>query len=194
MKVKEITLKEAVKVTNVDVSTGNVTYKDDVTGVMTTVPKGMATPTAQGQVNISAQQVAPGQAGAAPAPTIKVGDNVDVIGQTGHTQQTSFEELESNVTQPGQPEDDQQLESSNDLPDVNDLYSEWLNSEYAPYDDDAGNYNKVFDQALMFVGDIVGPDYAEMYAEKLANLYHGEEGSIDEVAAQLASIKKLSGL
>ena len=77
---------ETVKVTAVDTSTGNVTYKDDVTGVETTVPKGMATPTAQGQVQISAQQVAPGEAGAAQAPVIKVGDQVDVIGQTGQTQ------------------------------------------------------------------------------------------------------------
>ena len=79
-------IKEAVKVTSVDASTGNVTYKDDVTGVETTVPKGMAVPTAQGQVQISAQQVAPGEAGAAQAPTIKVGDQVDVVGQTGQTQ------------------------------------------------------------------------------------------------------------
>ena len=86
MKVKEITLSEAVKVSAVDTSTGNVTYKDDVTGVVTTVPKGMATPTAQGQVQISAQQVAPGQTGASQAPTIKVGDTVDVVGQTGQTQ------------------------------------------------------------------------------------------------------------
>lgn len=87
MKVKQIT-SEAVKVTNVDTSTGNVTYKDDVTGVETTVPKGMATPTAQGQVQISAQQVAPGQPGAQQAPVIKVGDQVDVTGQTSQTQQT----------------------------------------------------------------------------------------------------------
>ena len=86
MKVKDITLRETVKVTGVDTSTGNVTYKDDVTGVETTVPKGMATPAAQGQVQISAQQVAPGEAGAQAAPTIKVGDQVDVVGQTGQTQ------------------------------------------------------------------------------------------------------------
>lgn len=79
-------IKENVKVTAVDASTGNVTYKDDVTGVETTVPKGMATPSAQGQVQISAQQVAPGEPGAASAPVVKVGDQVDVIGQTGQTQ------------------------------------------------------------------------------------------------------------
>ena len=81
-------VKEAVKVTAVDTSTGNVTYKDDVTGVETTVPKGMATPSAQGQVQINAQQVAPGEAGAQQAPTIKVGDQVDVVGQTGQTMGT----------------------------------------------------------------------------------------------------------
>ena len=81
-------IKEAVKITAVDTNTGNVTYKDDVTGVVTTVPKGMATPTAQGQVNISAQQVAPGQPGAAVQPTVKVGDQVKVVGQTPQTQQT----------------------------------------------------------------------------------------------------------
>lgn len=81
-------VKEAVKITAVDTNTGNVTYKDDVTGVVTTVPKGMATPTAQGQVNISAQQVAPGQPGTAVQPTVKVGDQVKVVGQTPQTQQT----------------------------------------------------------------------------------------------------------
>lgn len=87
MKVKQIT-QEAVKITAVDTNTGNVTYKDDVTGVTTTVPKGMATPTAQGQVQVSAQQVAPGQPGSAFQPTVKVGDQVKVTGQTPQTQQT----------------------------------------------------------------------------------------------------------
>ncbi len=87
MKVKQIT-QEAVKITAVDTNTGNVTYKDDVTGVTTTVPKGMATPTAQGQVQVSAQQVAPGQSGSTFQPTVKVGDQVKVMGQTPQTQQT----------------------------------------------------------------------------------------------------------
>lgn len=87
MKVKQIT-SEAVKITNVDTSTGNVTYKDEVTGVITTVPKGMATPSGQGQVQISAQQVAPGQPGSAAQPTVKVGDQVKVVSQTPQTQQT----------------------------------------------------------------------------------------------------------
>lgn len=114
MKVNEITLKETAKVTKVDTSTGNVTYKDDLTGVETTVPKGMATPTAQGQVQIAAQQVAPGQASATSAPVVNVGDIVDVIGQTGQagqTTQTSLEELEDDVAQTEQPYDDEQLES-----------------------------------------------------------------------------------
>lgn len=81
-------IKETVKVTAVDTSTGNVTYKDDVTGVTTTVPKGMANPTAPGITQVSAQQVAPGQPGAAPTMGVKVGDQVKVLGQTPQTQQT----------------------------------------------------------------------------------------------------------
>lgn len=112
MKVNEITLKETAKVTRVDTSTGNVTYKDDLTGVETTVPKGMATPTAQGQVQIAAQQVAPGQAGATTAPVVNVGDIVDVIGQTGQAQTMgSMEEDGEDVPQAEQPYDDEQLES-----------------------------------------------------------------------------------
>lgn len=102
MKVKQIT-QEAVKITAVDTNTGNVTYKDDVTGVTTTVPKGMATPTAQGQVNVTAQQVAPGQPGAAFTPTVKVGDKVNVVGQTGQTQTMGSmeEDGEQEVTKEG---------------------------------------------------------------------------------------------
>lgn len=91
-------MQEAVKITGVDPSTGNVTYKDDITGVTTTVPKGMATPSAQGQVQISAQQVAPGQPGATVQPTVKVGDKVNVVGQTGQTQTMgSMEEDEESL-------------------------------------------------------------------------------------------------
>lgn len=104
---------ETVKVTAVDTSTGNVTYKDDVTGVETTVPKGMAVPTAQGQVQISAQQVAPGEAGAQQAPVIKVGDQVDVIGQTDQTQTMGSmeEDGEENVLPNEQSYDDPQMET-----------------------------------------------------------------------------------
>lgn len=94
---------ETVKVTAVDTGTGNVTYKDDVTGVETTVPKGMAVPTAQGQVQISAQQVAPGEAGAQQAPVIKVGDQVDVIGQTGQTQTMGSMEEDGEEVPAAQP-------------------------------------------------------------------------------------------
>ena len=98
MKIKQIT-SEAVKVTAVDTSTGNVTYKDDITGVSTIVPKGMATPTAPGITQVSAQQIAPGQPGAVPAMGVKVGDQVKVLGQTPQAQQTmgSMEEDEESL-------------------------------------------------------------------------------------------------
>lgn len=122
MKVKEITLGEAVKISAVDTNTGNVTYKDDVTGVTTTVPKGMVTPTAQGQVQISAQQVAPGQLGAAQAPTVKVGDQVKVVGQTGQTQ--TMGSMEENGDELSTYSDEDDLDETDNVEQVEQPYED----------------------------------------------------------------------
>lgn len=67
--------------------------------------------------------------------------------------------------------------SEEDTPefDIDDLFDQWMNSEYAPMDDESGDFRTLFDKALEFVGDIVGPEYAEMVAEKLADEFNGED-------------------
>lgn len=58
-------------------------------------------------------------------------------------------------------------------------YNDWMNSEYAPHDDDSGDDNKVFNKAIHFLhargvphGDI------EYHAHHLAHKFHGS--GIDE--------------
>ena len=64
-------------------------------------------------------------------------------------------------------------------------FDDWMNSEHAPYDDDAGDDNKVISKALHFLQGRVHPGDAEYIAHHLANLFHG--GEIDEVQSPYPS-------
>jgi hypothetical protein len=55
------------------------------------------------------------------------------------------------------------------------LFDEWMSSEDAPYHRDAGDFNKIFSHALRFVTGKVSAEHADMAAEKLTNMFHGEE-------------------
>lgn len=184
MKVKEITLREAVKVSAVDTSTGNVTYKDDVTGVVTTVPKGMATPTAQGQVQISAQQVAPGQAGASQAPTIKVGDTVDVIGQTGQTQ-----------TMGSMEEDGDEYDSDDTTAKKVRQMASWLENRWGSYEDwGQEELESIADELQISVEEV-----ADALGLDVSNDEEIWEDDVEQVEQpyddqQMEAIKKLAGL
>lgn len=82
MKIKQIIgpISETVKVTAVNPSTGEVTYKDDVTNVTTIVPKGAATPVSPGQVQVNTTQLQTGVPGQTAQLGIKVGDAVKLAG------------------------------------------------------------------------------------------------------------------
>ena len=188
MKVKQIT-SESVKITNVDTSTGNVTYKDEVTGVITTVPKGMATPSGQGQVQISAQQVAPGQLGSAAQPTVKVGDTVNVMGQTPQTQQTMGTMEEGG-------EDD--FDDNTTTKQVRQMAS-WLENRWGSYEDwGLEELQSIADELNISVEEVV--DALGLDSSKLdAEMAETEETSVAQVDQpeddpQMEAIKRLAGL
>ena len=60
-------------------------------------------------------------------------------------------------------------------PAMQKLFDEWMSSEDAPYHRDAGDFNKIFSHALRFVTGKVSAEHADMAAEKLTNMFHGEE-------------------
>ena len=62
--------------------------------------------------------------------------------------------------------------------DPDELFNQWMNSEYAPFDDDSGDDKVVFDKALRFLDGQVPEDDIESYAEELADRFHG--GTYDD--------------
>jgi len=62
--------------------------------------------------------------------------------------------------------------------DPDELFNQWMNSEYAPMDDDSGDDKVVFDKALRFLDGEVPEDDIESYAEELADRFHG--GTYDD--------------
>jgi hypothetical protein len=58
-------------------------------------------------------------------------------------------------------------------------YNDWMNSEYAPHDDDAGDDNKVFHKAIHFLhARGMHPGDIEYHATHLAHKFHGS--GVDE--------------
>jgi hypothetical protein len=62
--------------------------------------------------------------------------------------------------------------------DPDELFNQWMNSEYAPMDDDSGDDKVVFDKALRFLDGQVPEEDIEGYAEELADRFHG--GTYDD--------------
>ncbi len=61
------------------------------------------------------------------------------------------------------------------------VYHDWMNSEYAPQDDESGDDDAVFMKALHFLdGKTKRPDI-EYFAHKLAHMYHGSGEPDDDV-------------
>lgn len=64
--------------------------------------------------------------------------------------------------------------------EIEGMFSDWMSSEYAPYDDDSGDDKAVFIKALNFVADRMdNRSDSESYAYKLADMFHGS-GTSDE--------------
>lgn len=59
-------------------------------------------------------------------------------------------------------------------------FDSWMNSEYAPYDDDSGDYNTVFRKALHFAAShLDNRSDSEHLANRLVNMFHGDEPDMD---------------
>ena len=70
--------------------------------------------------------------------------------------------------------------SVQEVADPDELFDQWMNSEYAPFDDDSGDDKVVFDKALRFLDGEVPEDDIESYAEELADRFHGGTYDDDE--------------
>jgi len=68
-------------------------------------------------------------------------------------------------------------------------YDDWMNSEYAPYDDDSGDENKVFHKALHFLAGREHPGNMEYHAHHMTNKFHGmhDDHPMDEGHKDLIS-------
>lgn len=88
--------------------------------------------------------------------------------------------------------------------EIEGMFSDWMNSEYAPYDDDSGDDKAVFIKALNFVADRMdNRSDSESYAYKLADMFHGSGTSeedempqpsrMDESAYITALAKRVAG-
>jgi len=62
--------------------------------------------------------------------------------------------------------------------DIDKMFDQWMNSEYAPMDDDSGDDKVVFQKALSFLDGQVPEDDIESYAEELSDRFHG--GTYDD--------------
>jgi hypothetical protein len=88
--------------------------------------------------------------------------------------------------------------------EIEGMFSDWMNSEYAPYDDDSRDDKAVFIKALNFVADRMdNRSDSESYAYKLADMFHGSGTSeedempmpsrMDESAYITALAKRVAG-
>jgi len=59
------------------------------------------------------------------------------------------------------------------MSEIDQYYHEWINSEYAPMDDDSGNDKILMQKATAFLRGQVSPEHIEMYAQEMARAYDG---------------------
>lgn len=74
--------------------------------------------------------------------------------------------------------------------DSAELFNQWMNSEYAPMDDDSGDYNTVMQKAANFLAGQVPDHEISDTAEALTSMFHGEhddEGGDTDDSYALAS-------
>ena len=81
----------------------------------------------------------------------------------------------------GAPVEDQQMGESH-MSELADLYDQWMNSEYAPFDSDSGDDNEVARKAAHFLRGQVDPDKLEDMAILLAKHFHGD---VDETGGDI---------
>ena len=70
--------------------------------------------------------------------------------------------------------DPHQATVSEESDDFQDEFDNWMHSEYAPLDDEAGDDNLLMGKAMAFLRGMVSPNQIEDAAEILVNMYYGE--------------------
>ena len=82
--------------------------------------------------------------------------------------------------------------------DVAAMYDDWINSEYAPMDDEAGDDKAVMGKAIAFLRGAVPDDKIEPIAQLMAQQYHGGDFDLAEseydYGSDLATILKRAGV
>lgn len=64
---------------------------------------------------------------------------------------------------------------------VDSLFTDWIRSEYAPMDDDSGDYNRVMQLAYQYLTDRNFDKTRRVdAAEKMSNMFHGETEGVQE--------------
>ena len=103
---------------------------------------------------------------------------------TKHPGQFTMPEMDPAAIKPGAVVNTGDEQTSEEYEDEDDHpghvhYNDWMNSEYAPHDDDSGDDNKVFHKAVHFLHSRdVHPGDIEFHAHHMANKFHGS--GIDE--------------
>ena len=59
------------------------------------------------------------------------------------------------------------------MSEIDQLYHEWLNSEYAPMDDDSGDDRILTQKAAAFLRGTVAPEHIEAYAHEMVRAFDG---------------------
>lgn len=59
------------------------------------------------------------------------------------------------------------------MSEIDQYYHEWLNSEYAPFDSDAGDDKILMQKAAAFLRGQVNPEHIETYAQEMVRAYDG---------------------
>jgi hypothetical protein len=66
------------------------------------------------------------------------------------------------------------------MSEIDMLYQDWVNSEYAPFDSDSGDENLVIGRAQQFLRGKVNPAEIEDIADIMSSHWHGGRGVMDE--------------
>lgn len=59
------------------------------------------------------------------------------------------------------------------MSEIDQLYHEWLNSEYAPFDSDSGDDRILTQKAAAFLRGTVAPEHIDIYAQEMARAFDG---------------------
>lgn len=138
------------------------------------------------QFNLSQQAVTPPAAGAPAAPAgPQMGDTVNI--QAGGTM--GMGEDGEEMAPPPAPEATDVPMATEAMSEVDELYNDWMSSEYAPMDDESGDDRAVMRKAMHFLHGQVPSGNLKKLAMMFAHQFHGSglDDEMDEVQSPYPS-------